>query len=888
MMGTKNRIKSSGLMLLSLLGLIISIILFWNESGVAQSGLLSSSVTPNSVTLTWTAPGDDSTSGRASQYDLRYSSSTITEANWSSATQITGEPVPSTAGTVESCTVYGLSPSTTYYFAIKTADEVPNWSILSNVISRTTSVEVTPPAAIASLAASSATSVSVTLSWNAPGDDSLTGTAAQYDIRYSTSTITEANWSSATQVSGEPTPLVAGTAQTFTVTGLTPSTAYYFAIKAADEVPNWSAISNIASRSTSAETTAPSAVMTLAAISSTSSTVVLNWRAPGDDGDVGTAAQYDIRYSTSTITEANWNSATQATGEPTPLVAGTTQTFTVSGLLSSTTYYFAIKTADEVPNWSSISNIASRATSTETTAPSAITNFAAGAVTCSSIVLNWTAPGDDGSTGTATQYDIRYSTATITEANWSSATQAAGEPTPKTAGSAETYTLYGLQPNTGYYVAIKTADEVPNWSAISNIVSRTTANEAVAPAAIANLAASAATGSSITLSWTSPGDDANSGQAAQYDIRYSTSTITEANWNSATQASGETTPKVAGSSETFIVTGLTSGTVYYFAIKTADEVPNWSNLSNIANLSTLDVTPPSPILDLSAEPGENSGEILLSWTATGDDGSAGQVAQYRLKYSQNQITEELWEAIADSVNIAATLSCGYEETYTITGLTPGASYYLALKGVDDGDNCSPLSNVPTSVAQTNFALDDDDSPLEPLGPVDGNLIRSSRPTLKVSNYSTAADNQYYFEVAADSHFIATVTSSPPVLQEEGLTTSWQVTEKLEAGITYFWRVRTESSAYSTTANFSVSPKCHAYPNPFNPAENQSVRFVDLPDDADLILTSVSGAIVRQWNDVGADQLDWDGTNQSGNRVASGTYLWRVADTDMAGKIVVIQ
>jgi hypothetical protein len=115
-----------------------------------------------------------------------------------------------------------------------------------------------------------------------------------------------------------------------------------------------------------------------------------------------------------------------------------------------------------------------------------------------------------------------------------------------------------------------------------------------------------------------------------------------------------------------------------------------------------------------------------------------------------------------------------------------------------------------------------------------------------------------------------------------------VTEKLEAGSTYFWRVRTESSAYSTTANFSVSPKCHAYPNPFNPAENQSVRFVDLPDDADLILTSVSGAIVRQWNDVGADQLDWDGTNQSGNRVASGTYLWRVADTDMAGKIVVIQ
>jgi hypothetical protein len=90
----------------------------------------------------------------------------------------------------------------------------------------------------------------VTLQWTSPGDDSLTGTASQYDIRYSTAPITEANWGTAVQVSGEPTPKVSGTAETFTVTGLTPNTTYYFAIKTADEVPNWSAISNIAMIST--------------------------------------------------------------------------------------------------------------------------------------------------------------------------------------------------------------------------------------------------------------------------------------------------------------------------------------------------------------------------------------------------------------------------------------------------------------------------------------------------------------------------------------------------------------------------------------------------------------------------------------------------------------
>ena len=53
-------------------------------------------------------------------------------------------------------------------------------------------------------------------------------------------------------------------------------------------------------------------------------------------------------------------------------------------------------------------------------------DLATGTVTGSSIQLSWTAPGDDGATGTATTYDVRYSTATINAGNWASATQATG------------------------------------------------------------------------------------------------------------------------------------------------------------------------------------------------------------------------------------------------------------------------------------------------------------------------------------------------------------------------------------------------------------------------------------------------------------------------------
>ena len=48
----------------------------------------------------------------------------------------------------------------------------------------------------------------------------------------------DAQFAAATQVSGEPTPVLAGTTQSMTVTGLTTGTTYFFVMKAADEAGN--------------------------------------------------------------------------------------------------------------------------------------------------------------------------------------------------------------------------------------------------------------------------------------------------------------------------------------------------------------------------------------------------------------------------------------------------------------------------------------------------------------------------------------------------------------------------------------------------------------------------------------------------------------------------
>jgi predicted Rdx family selenoprotein len=115
------------------------------------------------------------------------------------------------------------------------------WSCSDRVVDLK-QTDKTPPAAITDLRADTISSGAVRLRWTATGDDSVTGQAAAYDIRYSTSEIDLSNWAAATKCVGVPAPKVAGSDESFLANGLQPKTRYHFAAKVADEVPNWSAI----------------------------------------------------------------------------------------------------------------------------------------------------------------------------------------------------------------------------------------------------------------------------------------------------------------------------------------------------------------------------------------------------------------------------------------------------------------------------------------------------------------------------------------------------------------------------------------------------------------------------------------------------------------------
>ncbi|MEJ2719692.1 MAG: fibronectin type III domain-containing protein [bacterium] len=220
-----------------------------------------------------------------------------------------------------------------------------------------------------------------------------------------------------------------------------------------------------------ADTIAPAAVTDLALRAPTRYSLALVWKAPGDDGNTGTAAKYDIRFSDAEITNDNWNQAAPVDPSqvPAPKPSGQIETFVVTSLESGVVYYFALKTSDEAGNQSDLSNCAAERTLYEDVPPSDIADLEAVASDETSFELTWTAPGDDGMSGTASQYDIRYWTRPILDdASWAEATPAGSTPSPKAPGETEVVTVTGLTPGTGYFFAVKTADDVGNWSGLSN------------------------------------------------------------------------------------------------------------------------------------------------------------------------------------------------------------------------------------------------------------------------------------------------------------------------------------------------------------------------------------------------------------------------------------
>ncbi len=227
----------------------------------------------------------------------------------------------------------------------------------------------TPPTNITNLTALLGdNSGEVNLSWTAPREDTTQGNLVniingEYGIKYSTYTEYDFDGAENFDVQWE-TSTVYGESQTKVVTGLIYETTYYFRIWAKDRTDLWSEIS---SGATSWCNISPAAITTLTALAEDDGEVTLSWTAPGDDvltGDI-TDGKFRIRWSTYNVSDwesdwdgGNWNNYKNkySIDIDTSCAPFSNQSRVVTGLTGGSTYYFRIWTADELLNWSELSN----------------------------------------------------------------------------------------------------------------------------------------------------------------------------------------------------------------------------------------------------------------------------------------------------------------------------------------------------------------------------------------------------------------------------------------------------------------------------------------------------------------------------------------------------
>ena len=191
-----------------------------------------------------------------------------------------------------------------------------------------------------------------------------TGTVTQYQYKVATSSagLGSASWNNG------------GTATTINVDGLTPSTQYYFQVRALNQTVG-SAASNTADATTqAAPLVAPSTPGSFAATVVDHDTVRLTYSA-----STGTVTQYQYKIATSEVglASATWNDG------------GTGTSIDVNGLSPSTQYYFQVRACNQTVYSAATSAVTATTQAPPLVAPTVPGSFAVTVVDHSTVRLTF-------------------------------------------------------------------------------------------------------------------------------------------------------------------------------------------------------------------------------------------------------------------------------------------------------------------------------------------------------------------------------------------------------------------------------------------------------------------------------------------------------------------
>ncbi|MDI6641460.1 MAG: hypothetical protein QME68_04005, partial [Elusimicrobiota bacterium] len=447
------------------------------------------------------------------------------------------------------------------------------------------------------------------------------------------------------------------------------------------------------------------------------STPVFSWKLTSDPDPDGYITSYKISgYMDELKTQVAFSSA--------PLTASTTFWQVLTQLLPETSYYWEVSATD---------NEGFVSTSTlwqffvyDYQPPAAITDLRASSGQFEGTVeLVWTTTGDNNSTGNIQNgfYEIRYTTGS--QHLWIESPWAIIQSTSVLQGTSVKTNITGLIPGNTYYFWVRIADEISNWSSISNKATAEASIDKIPPAPVTKLQAlSTQTTYQIKLVWTVTGDDEYSGNFVDgyYEIAYSTFPILSYSDYLLTNRTTYQLNLSANTSMQFFVKGLSPDIIYYFVVRLADEQQNWSELSDCVSAQTGDFTPPILPPNFYAIPFNKQQRIELGWIAPSDPDYAKSIIVVN--------TSTFPKTISDG-NILFYGSTPPSEQKVIyhTPLLNRTTYYYSLFAYDINNN--------TSAPRYASALLWD--PVSPDVPVGAMLTISTAP----NTYTLSWEEPYY-------------------------------------------------------------------------------------------------------------------------------------------------
>jgi hypothetical protein len=560
------------------------------------TGLASSAITPDTATITWTA----STTAPANGYEYYYSTSSAIPVFSATASG-------STAAGVVTTNLSGLTPSTQYYFWVRTNCDGVNkgaWSSTANFTTLGLCPAVTAPAA-------NATNVSLTptITWTA-----ISG-ATGYKVNVGTT-------SGGTNIVANA-DVTTGTSYAI-ATPLNNSTIYYYSVTAYTATTAAPA-TPCAIRSFTTILLCTSTVTGLASSAITPNTATISWTA----STAAPANGYEYYYATT-------NTAPNIATTPSGSTAAGVVTTNLSGLTPSTQYYYWVRTncnGTDKGAWSSSANFTTLGLCPTVTAPTA---GATGVSTTPTIT--WTAIS--GAIG----YKVNVGTT-------SGGTDIVANADVTTGTSYAIATP--LINNTLYYYSV-TAYTAITAAPVTPCTIRSFTTILSCPSTVTGLASSAITPNTATISWTASTTPPANGYEYYYATTNTAPTV-------ATTPSGSTAAGVVTAS----LSGLTPSTQYYYWVRTNCNGTDKGAWSSSANFTTLGLCP-----TVTAPTANATGVSItptITWTAI--SGVTGYKVNVGTTSGGSDIVANADVTAGTSYAIATPLSNATQYYYSVTAYT---------------------------------------------------------------------------------------------------------------------------------------------------------------------------------------------------------------------------